>query len=254
VQDLLSFAFVGDSPDDTKTGIQPFVIAEGSTEHRQANLEVARLYGLLNSGEQSIMLNDLEQLKSKEVTRLPMNYFELERNLSMFGNFLGTVLGTRHTLTQTYREFWNLLSQGYRTEFQQIIDIKLYIKPAHILRSIQLICYNWFAQKCACLPPQPPEFTFIIYNTMLNTYMLQNLPPQIYKLAYPRPVGKLLIPPTVSTASTATTLTSGQSVVSGLTMPTLISTPTTADTTNSTRRKGTFQANLHPDKELQWLL
>jgi hypothetical protein len=38
VQDLLSFAFIGDSPDDTKTGIHPFVIAEGSSEHRQANL------------------------------------------------------------------------------------------------------------------------------------------------------------------------------------------------------------------------
>ncbi len=93
VQDLLSFAFVGDSPDDTKTGIHPFVIAEGSAEHRQANLEVARLYGLLNSGDQSIMLSDLEQLKSKEIKALPTNYFELERNLGMFGNFLGTILG-----------------------------------------------------------------------------------------------------------------------------------------------------------------
>jgi hypothetical protein len=76
VQDLLSFVFVGDSPDDTKTGVQPFAIAEGSSEHRQANLEVARLYGLLNSGDQSIMLSDLEQLKSKEVKALPMNYIE----------------------------------------------------------------------------------------------------------------------------------------------------------------------------------
>ncbi len=54
VQDLLSFVFVGDSPDDTKTGVHPFIIAEGSSEHRQANLEVARLYGLLNSGDQRL--------------------------------------------------------------------------------------------------------------------------------------------------------------------------------------------------------
>jgi hypothetical protein len=67
VQDLLAFAFIGDSPDDTKTGIQPFMIAEGTAEHRQANMEVARLYGLLNSGEQSLLLSDLEQLKNKEV-------------------------------------------------------------------------------------------------------------------------------------------------------------------------------------------
>jgi hypothetical protein len=105
VQDLLAFSFVGDSPDDIKTGVQPFVIAEGSAEHRQANLEVARLYGLLNSGENSILLSDLEQLKAKEIKALPMNYFELERNLGMFGNFLGTVLGTNHALTLAYRSF-----------------------------------------------------------------------------------------------------------------------------------------------------
>jgi hypothetical protein len=252
VQDLLAFAFVGDSPDDTKTGIHPFIIAEGSAEHRQANLEVARLYGLLHSGDHSIMLSDLEQLKHKEVHSLPMNYFELERNIGMFGNFIGTVLGTRHALTQAYRTFWNLLSQGYRSEFQQIIDVKLYIKPAHILRSIQLVCYNWFAQRRARLLPQPPKFTFIIYNVMLNTYILPNLPPQIYKLAYPRPAAKVYTPATVSTASSTV---GGQSVVSAVTLPTLISTPTTtAESTTTNKCKGTFQANLHPNKDLQQYL
>jgi len=60
VQDLLSFTFVGDTLDDIKTGLQPFIIADGSVKHRQANLEVSRLYGLLNSGEQLLMLSDLE--------------------------------------------------------------------------------------------------------------------------------------------------------------------------------------------------
>jgi hypothetical protein len=32
-QDLLAFTFVGDSPEDLKTGVHPFVIAEGSAEH-----------------------------------------------------------------------------------------------------------------------------------------------------------------------------------------------------------------------------
>jgi hypothetical protein len=201
------------------------------------------------------MLSDLEQLKSKEVNSLPMNYFELERNLGMFGNFLGTVLGSCHALIVTYRNFWNLLSQGYRTEFQQVIAVKLYIKPAHILRSIQLVCYNYFAQRRARLPPQPPEFTYIIYNVMLNTYVLPNLPQQIYKLAYPRPNTTL---GTLSVISTASSISGGQSVVSGITSPTLISTPTaiTASTSAATgkQRKGTFQANLNPDKALQQLL
>jgi hypothetical protein len=32
VQDQLSFTFIGDTPDDTKMGIYPLVIAEGSSE------------------------------------------------------------------------------------------------------------------------------------------------------------------------------------------------------------------------------
>jgi hypothetical protein len=39
MQDLLSFTFVGDPADDIKTGLQPFIITDGSTEHCQTNLE-----------------------------------------------------------------------------------------------------------------------------------------------------------------------------------------------------------------------
>jgi hypothetical protein len=51
VQDLLNFFFMAESVDDLNVGLQPFIIADGLAEHRQANLEVARTYGLLNSGE-----------------------------------------------------------------------------------------------------------------------------------------------------------------------------------------------------------
>jgi hypothetical protein len=146
VQDLLSFIFVSESTDDIKTGIQPFIIADASAEHRQANLELARMYGMLSAGEHSLLLTDLETLQAKEVQSIPLSYFELERNLGMFGNLLGAVLGSTHILTTKYREFWTLLATSYRQEIQQIIDSKRYIKPAHILWSIQLICYTWFSQ------------------------------------------------------------------------------------------------------------
>jgi hypothetical protein len=119
---------------------------------------LARTYGLLNSGKQSLLLADLEALKSKEVQSIPLTYFELERNLGMFGNLLGTVLGPTHQITIAYQAFWTLLSQGYRLELQQINDYKGYIKPAHVLRSIQLICYNWFNQKWHHLTPTPLDF------------------------------------------------------------------------------------------------
>ncbi len=99
IQDLQSFTFVADTMDDLKTGLHPFIIADGSAEHRQANLEVARLYGLLSMGDHSVILSDLEALKAKETTSIPLTYFELECNLGMFGTLLGMVLGNAHALT-----------------------------------------------------------------------------------------------------------------------------------------------------------
>ena len=43
----------------------------------------------------------------------------------MFGNLLGAVLGSNHALTMAYMR--TLLSQGYCSEIQQIIDVKGYI-------------------------------------------------------------------------------------------------------------------------------
>jgi hypothetical protein len=106
VQDLQNFIFVGDSMDDLKSGLQPFIIAEGSAKHWQVNLEVSRLYGLLQSGEQSWMLaDDLETLQYHEVSSTPLNFFKLECNLGMFGILLGTVLGNQHIITTAYRAF-----------------------------------------------------------------------------------------------------------------------------------------------------
>jgi hypothetical protein len=51
--------------DDLKSGVQPFIITEGSAEYGQANLEVSRLYDLLHSGEQSVMLADLDAIQSR---------------------------------------------------------------------------------------------------------------------------------------------------------------------------------------------
>jgi hypothetical protein len=64
VQDLLSFNFVGDSADDISTGLHPFVITDGNAEQRHGNLEVARLYGLLTSGDVNCSLSNLDALKA----------------------------------------------------------------------------------------------------------------------------------------------------------------------------------------------
>jgi hypothetical protein len=103
----------------------------------------------------------------------------------MFGNLLGTVLGSANSLTMAYKIFWNMLSKGYREEIQQILEHKGWLKPANLLQSIQLICYNWFSQKKHCLTPATPDFALFLQMITLSTYMLPWLPPALNKLAHP---------------------------------------------------------------------
>jgi len=257
VQDILSFQFVSKTLDDLKTGLQPFVIASGSTEHRQANLEVARMYGLLNTGEQSIMLADLEQLKAKEVQSIPLSYYELERNLGMFGNLLGAVLGTTHRLTVAYKAFWDLLTVTFCDQIHQIIDEKCFIKPAHILRSVQLECFAFFSTRRMRQRPPDPNFCATLWSLIRDTYVVPHLPFSLYRLAYnkttPTPPSNATNSNNTSPTPSLATITTGSasssssgnaSVVSGL----------TAATARTKQGQGSFIANLSPDRDLQILV
>jgi hypothetical protein len=67
VQNLLEFTFIGSSIDGLKAGLHPFTVTAGNLEHQQTNLETARLYGLLTTGDATISLADLESLSAKEI-------------------------------------------------------------------------------------------------------------------------------------------------------------------------------------------
>jgi hypothetical protein len=195
------------------------------------------------------MLADLEALQAREVASVPLTYFELERNLGMFGTLLGTVLGNQHIISVTYGQFWDLLNRGFCNELQQIIDLKGYVKPAHILRSIHLACYSWFTQRRHHLAPPTPDFVSILHNITLNTYILPRLPPQLYKLAYPK-----LVPPNTQLSLNTPTmgaLTDTSSIVSALTSATAVRSTLTGPTVTSSRQKGAWIANLAPEPTLQ---
>jgi hypothetical protein len=253
LQDLRSFTFLADSTDDLKTGLQPFAVTDGSAEHRRANLELARQYGLLHEGEHSVTLSDLQALEAKEVRSVPLTYYDLEQTLGMFGNLLEVVLGGPHPLTTAYRNFWQLLTRSMRNNLQMAIDNTGRIKPAHILRSVQLICHQWFERKRAHMSPPTPPFLDILDSIALYTYVLPHLPTALFRLAFPQPTKTVL--PAPSTFSVVTPVpsltTSDASVVSGLTSGSRLS--------NSTERtgsggRGTFVANLQPDSTLIQLI
>jgi hypothetical protein len=252
VQDLLNFNFVGDSSDDLKSGFHPFLITDGNAEQRLANLEVARLYGYLQAGEMAVSLKDLETLQAKEVRSVPLTYWELEKTLGAFGNLMGVVLGMAHPLLIAYRDMWSMLNSGMRDDLHSAIDYQGYVKPTHILRSIQLICYQWFSHKRAHLNPPTPNFTIILNQILLQVYILPRLPSALYQLAYPKqtkPRGDNVIPSLIS-SSTASGSATDVSTITGF-----ASVPATSSiaggsphqtTPSASTGRGAFVSNLAP--------
>jgi hypothetical protein len=248
LQDLRTFTFLADSPDDLRTGLQPFIIADGSEEHRRANLELARQYGLLQEGATGVTFSDLQALEAKEVKSIPLTYFDLEKTLGMFGNLLQVVLGSDHPLTTNYKAFWDLLTKSMRNDLQLMIDTTGKIKPAHVLRSTQLICHRWFAHKRARLQPKTPDFVDILDRISLQAYILPHLPTALFRLAYPVPSSnRSVVPGNTLTIVTPTTSSSDHSVISALTQTSRLTSQTAKSGTSG---RGSFQANLNPDATL----
>jgi len=185
--DLTSATFVADNYDDLKTGLQPFIAMDGSAAYRQATQELARSYTVLAERDVSVTLTDWDNFKvPKDLRSFPINFFELEQNLGVFGNLLGAILGETHPLTVAYRPFWSAFQKCFRARLHQEIDERRVIKPMHILRNIQLLCFNWFhAQKDGT--PENPSFLKILEKISLSMYMLPNSPPSLYQLVNPRP-------------------------------------------------------------------
>jgi len=217
--DLATVTFLADSPDDLKTGLQPFVVMDGSEEYRASALELSRNFGLMYERDYGITFADLEHFKMpKDLRSFPLSFFDLERNLGLFGNLISAILGTQHPITTQYRTFWNALNRQYRLQVQQEIDVTRYIKPVHILRNIQLICVQWFASARARVPPMTPNFLEIWQRIALGTYTTPKLPPNLYHLVNPRNPTKPL-PSSSGTAVTEITddASLANSAISGLT-------------------------------------
>lgn len=246
--DLMTVTFVGDHPDDLKTGIQPFVVMDGSEQHRAAALDLTRSFNLLFEREYGLAYADLDRFKlSKDLRSHPITFFEFERNLGMFGNLLDAILGIRHPLTTSFKTFWDSLQQQHRLFLQTEIDIRKTIKPVHLLYNIHLICYQWFSAKRARLIPPTPAFGDILHRIALGLYTTPNLPTDLYQLIAPKTPYKpksIFTPGLTPSVTTSETDTASQAS----------SSMSTITATVATSRAGTFEANPSPNEQLLNLL
>jgi hypothetical protein len=184
----------------------------------------------------------------------PVTYFDLEQNLGLFGNLVGAILGNQHLITRNYRLFWNALTKQYRLRLrQQLEGPRSTVKPVHILRSVQLVCYDYFDAKHSQIPtPAPPDFVAILRNLNLGHYIAPLLPLPLYQLVTSRTPPALLTP-TPSIPGSIPTSTSSSSQLSDASSVGL-STMTGATGLTGDSRKNTLIVNEHPDSHLLTLI
>jgi len=125
---------------------------------------------------------------------------------------------------------WTVLQSGMRDDIHTAIKYKGYVKPTHILRSIQLQFWNWFVHRHNHLTPPTPDLVSILNQVLLQLYVLPHLPLSLYHLAYPKkqtnvPNDNASVPGLIATGSASNSSASGShsspgnvaSTISGIT-------------------------------------
>lgn len=187
VSDLTTVTLVASHNDDLKTGIQPFVVMDGSEEFRLATLKIAQSYMVLSEQQLGIQLSDLAQLDvPKDLRAHPTTFYGLEESLGMFGNLAGTVLGNNHPITTAFRSFWRAFLGRKREMIHHEIDDRKFIKPVHILRNVQLLTVQWFQAKLDGDTPANLAYLEILERIGLSMYTLPMLPGALYQLIAPK--------------------------------------------------------------------
>ena len=250
LQHILALTFSSASTDDFKTGLQPFIVMDGTEEHRANNMEIAQVYGLLMEGSTSLSYSDLEVLRSKETRTLPVSFYDLEKCLGMFGNLAAVVLGDLHPLMVAYRPFWNRLTThgSLRDKLYVLIDQRLYLKPVHVMRRVQLKFTAWFEAVKTSTVPSTPNFLEIWDDILEDKLLLPYLPYNLHVMAHGKlPQGGSSVGPTLSTNSTTSsfTMTAAGSATA---------TPSVKESGDTVKPRPAWQRSEAVDAEIQALL
>jgi hypothetical protein len=154
----------------------------------------------------------------------------------------------------SFRQFWDLLSLHMRDDIRDQVDVHQVIRPAHIIRSVQLITHTWFSSRRSNGTPPIPNFADILLRIQMASYQLPALPGIYHDLTYSlKPVPPAHSTPQASLASTD--VSSDLSTLSGShrSGQPLPSTGTHSRPPPSASRN-TFVRNMDPDTALQAII
>jgi len=143
-----------------------------------------------------------------------------------------------------------------KDELHSILEYCKSITPTHILRSVQLTFFTWFAHKRAKLTPPDPALKNIVHQILMQIYVAPTLPPVLYQLAHPKkPTGFHSVPNLISASGSSSDSSShsGSGVSSGASTMSGLTTPSIPTATNQATR-GAVVVNLTPNVALQTLL
>jgi hypothetical protein len=104
----------------------------------------------------------------------------------MFGNLLLTLFGAQHTIVLQYRQFWAALLSQHRLRLRTAIEEHRTIHPIHILRSVQLKCFNYLEGLRIAASAPPPNFVTILTRFADGEYTPPDLPAPLHLLVFPK--------------------------------------------------------------------
>jgi hypothetical protein len=174
---ITDFDFVAADPDQLSLGLQPFIINNGTAEHRSASLITARQFDLLEDSRTGVALQDLEALLAKETKHVPLTFMETETTLALFGDLMVVLLGAPHVLCRAFQSFWAEWQRS-RLRISAMIDHSRSLSPAHIYVACSCCCFS------GLIPLAVPER--LVPSILFRFYWIFLLAPS-FRLKCPRP-------------------------------------------------------------------
>ena len=163
--------------DDIQSGIHIFAVCYPTQASRSKANQVAGLYDEKVQSITGMTLDETVTLKAAQTFLLPVGYVELQLVCCGYHRFLGTLLGTTHSVVAAMGE----LVQGLKEDVPALhpyFDSNV-SRTTGMLRYIQLSMFSWVKRQIqtdAILPP--PHFSSIFERIEQQLWVIPVLPPQ----------------------------------------------------------------------------